>query len=111
MSSRSPSRAVATSIDVYHPTMRPTNGCVGPDAAYELRIVPLHLLRSIHDDAGVRDVRPAVAGQVVHASIAIVVDGNVRRIPIHVPRQRSAPLRNATGAVVDRCPKPADHED
>src|SRR6266568_5611317 len=76
-------------------------GRIDPHAAGQRRIPGLDPLRRPRDHLGVGGIDPAVAVQVVHHAVAVVVHEDVGGVAVHVPAEAGPPGRVAAAVVVD----------
>src|SRR5687767_4224791 len=109
-SGAAPSRAVPPGVYVGEWTVAAA-GLVDPDPADERGLLRLDLLHRAREPLRDGGVDPAVAGDVVRGSIAVVVDVNVRPVPVHVAAQVRAALGVASAGVVPRRAEPAHDVD
>src|SRR5690606_8399226 len=81
---RLPAGAIPACVDVNESAV-----CAGrrihTDSAHQLGVATLHFLGGLCHHTGIVHVDTPVAVEVVHASVAVVVDEEVHRIAVHVP--------------------------
>ena len=69
---------------------------IDPDTAAQLRVALLNALGGGEDDSRVPIVHPTIPIQVVHKSVAIVIDKNVGGVTIHVATDAGATIATRT---------------
>src|SRR5688572_10144771 len=84
---------------------------VESDATHQVWILLFNAFSRLTDHTPIFLVDSAIAIEVIHAAVAIVVYIPIHRVTIHVPRQRSPAAGAAPFCVVKRCAKSTDHAD
>ena len=95
----SPARAISSDVDVRE---RPVGArcAIHANAAHQILVLPLHLLHRVQNHSRVPIIDASIVVQIIHAAVAIVVDEDIGRVPVHVATDlRASPSLAAARAL------------
>src|SRR6266550_7729919 len=104
--SSDPTRAISTCVDVNERSV-PGPSRIDPCPANKLRMSGLDPIDSCLDDLAIIDADPVILIEIIHETVVIAVDEDVRRVAIHMTAECGASLGITARRVVLRRPESA----